>query len=316
VFDLNWCRTDFSQVALEGMPFHTTCLDIYMRQSRLRFGTVDVRGLMEWFIMDGDYNIVNKFPHHEDIRRCSDLWWLHLRGTEYLAANPVFVPRLAPILRSAIQTDAIFNVHSGAFSEEAATGPLTRSVSEIGFDILPDDLRLEILSYLGSKDIANLRLASGTFYQLPISIWRRLLRDEVPWLWEVWSDETPYYWTFINPVDLKAEAIAKDKFDVQTAAYRNVIEEEMPELLDDWKTAEEAVRVARPDPIVEAQTKGLESIVCSLPSERTNWYQLYTEITRNWKDLKGLHNRSLIWKDVEEIMNRIQKHREDGKISS
>ena len=42
-----------------------------------------------------------------------------------------------------------------------------------------------ILDNLGSKDIANLRLATPVFRQLPTIMFRRLLMEDMPWLFEV-----------------------------------------------------------------------------------------------------------------------------------
>lgn len=54
------------------------------------------------------------------------------------------------------------------------------------FMILSLELRLQILSSLTSKDIANLRLATPCFRQLPISFFHTLINKEMPWLWEAW----------------------------------------------------------------------------------------------------------------------------------
>ena len=41
-----------------------------------------------------------------------------------------------------------------------------------------------VLDNLGSKDIANLRLASTRFGELPDILFRRLLFEDLPWFWE------------------------------------------------------------------------------------------------------------------------------------
>ena len=95
-----------------------------------------------------------------------------------------------------------------------------------------------IVDYLPSKDIANLRLASATFRALPYSLFRRLLFEDMPWLWE-----------------------------------------------------------ARDMPIAE-----------------TDWHDLYCMTKFCWLGMKGLQNRRRIWKDVEEIVRRIERYRSEGKI--
>ena len=42
-----------------------------------------------------------------------------------------------------------------------------------------------ILDHLGSKDIANLRLATPAFRQLPTILFWRLLLEDTPWLYEM-----------------------------------------------------------------------------------------------------------------------------------
>ena len=41
-----------------------------------------------------------------------------------------------------------------------------------------------VTQYCSSKDIANLRLASRAFRQIPIIQFRRFVIEEMPWLWE------------------------------------------------------------------------------------------------------------------------------------
>jgi hypothetical protein len=84
--------------------------------------------------------------------------WHHRNGKEYLAANPLFVPALRPILESSISDDLAFDPRQGAFK--------LRQEINIGNDLfasLPPELHSLIFAHLNSKDIAHLRLASRTF---------------------------------------------------------------------------------------------------------------------------------------------------------
>ena len=96
-----------------------------------------------------------------------------------------------------------------------------------------------ILEHLGSKDIANLRLATPVFRQLPTILFRRLFLEDMPWLFEM--------------QDLDVASV--------------------------------------------------------------NWYDWYCKWKSGWEDVKGLRNRRRIWRDIEEIVSRIQKYRKEGKIS-
>ena len=91
-----------------------------------------------------------------------------------------------------------------------------------------------ILDYLGSKDIAKLRLATPVFRQLPTILFRRLLLEDMPWLFEV-----------------------KD-----------------------------------------------------LDVAKINWYDCYCALK------SGLRNRRRIWRDVEELIGRIQVYRSQGMIGA
>ena len=52
-----------------------------------------------------------------------------------------------------------------------------------------------------------------------------------------------------------------------------------------------------------------------LPVGSTDWYFLYTKMKFAWQNLKGVQNRKRMWKDVNEIVTRIEKYRIEGSIS-
>lgn len=54
---------------------------------------------------------------------------------------------------------------------------------------------------------------------------------------------------------------------------------------------------------------------CDLPVGNTDWYFLYTKMKFAWQNLKGVQNRKRVWKDVNEIVTRIEKYRKEGSIS-
>jgi hypothetical protein len=294
------------------MPFHPACFDIFARLSRRHFaGKVDVDGLMSWYILEHSYDDVYSFPHHPDVKKSSLQWWEYNSGHEYLAANPLFVPTLEEILGSVVETDPNFSTQLKAYAmyEKFTTG----SIGDI-FNTLPEELKFEVLGYLPSKDIANLRLASRKFRQLPILLWRKLLREEMPWLWEVGTTDEPFKWATVSYDHLQHDKAERDAVQTEIAAIHTIIREELPELLDAWKEGERALIASRPDIVLESYETALKSRIWSLPATQTNWFELYTRITRQWSELKGLQNRARIWKDVEEIISRIQKYRDEGKI--
>ena len=308
------------------MPFHPSCFDIFMRLSRIHFNRVDIDGLWSWYCREGDAQSIDDFPHHSDVNSARGgvhRWWDHQPGKEYLAANPLFMRRLTQIFNDAISHDPLFSSEIGAFEishTSSSASSADHDGSQIarhqdGFTKLPLELKLEILQYIGSKDIASLRLSSRAFRQLPISLWRRLLIEELPWLWEVWSTDLPYAWATVTPAQLKAEDEAKQAAQQRYLDALEIISEEMPEILEEWKAGETKAMLFRPDLLATSQAAAMKTYITSLPVINTDWYQVYRDITRHWKDLKGLQNRQRIWKAVEEVVRRIKQQRENDGSS-
>jgi hypothetical protein len=295
-----------------AMPFHPTCFDIFTRLSKQHLGCIDIHGLMSWRNLGfrGDPN--RNFSQDENVRRATEQMWAHHRRSEYLAANPLYIPALALILCAAVQDDPKFSAQNGAFAipQVRQSSRRQNTVLQDPFLKLPQELREHIVGYLDSPDIAPLRLASRAFQQLPVSLWYTLLRRETPWLWEVWSDHKPLLWTALEVPWIKAEEKERQEYAKDLERRRNVVKQEMPEILEEWNNGEQGY--AGPDAKKEAQK--LVETVQMLPRDRTNWYQLYRDITVHWKELRGLWNRERIWRDVEEIVGQIKMLREEGKI--
>ncbi|KAE8327871.1 hypothetical protein BDV39DRAFT_204587 [Aspergillus sergii] len=187
-------------------------------------------------------------------------------------------------------TDASFNLQAGVFNTLAALQNTVngRAVAPDNFSRLPQEIRNMILSYLNSQDIATLRLVSRTFYQLPVFLWYRLLKEEMPWLWEIWSDEHPYFWATMTAEDIKNNGnTVVDPHTSRPTIVSHIID--VQEHLSQWTL---------PKP----------------PYERTNWYILYRDIKRNWKELKGLRNRERIWNYQEKMLVGLKMHIQDVAI--
>lgn len=289
-----------------SMPFHPACFDIFTRLSRQNFnGQVDLNGLMGWFYLEHSYD-----QYHPDVKRSSSQWWHHTAGNEYLAANPLSAQGLDIILKSALTAESDFSTQFGAF----AVPEIFPTEAEDIFKTLPEELRLEVVSYLASKDIASLRLSSRIFRQLPIHLWHRLLREEMPWLWEVWTMDEPYKWAIVPFTQIQKDRTEEDAVKEKLEMIFAIIREELPELMDKFKEGGNALLTSRPDIVSSIHRNTMKAMIWKLPPTKTNWYKLYTCITRHWSDLKGLQNRARIWKDVEEIIIRIKSYRHEGQI--
>jgi hypothetical protein len=64
----------------------------------------------------------------------------------------------------------------------------------------------------------------------------------------------------------------------------------------------------------EAQRHRLPSPAPLLVADKTDWYHLRSEMAKNCSSLLGLKNRCRIWKDCKEILDRIHRYRDEGKI--
>ncbi|MCJ1433844.1 hypothetical protein MMC27_003209 [Xylographa pallens] len=246
--------TNYDTIAL---PFHPACFEIFKKVSQLRLGNIDVEGLWYWRALEGTYEgFFVKFPRDFAVRTVYNQgtpvygpFWQHEPGSEYLVANPIEIPGFSALLKNPTgsvgyrgSNKFVFYRHSQKLKDPKATNhdaPLRpKSLhSTDPFMKLSAELSDMVLACLSSKDIANLRLASSVFRQLPTILFRRLLLEEMPWFWE-----------------------------------------------------------AR-----------------GMPLEDTNWYDVYRKVKSCWL-FKGLQNRKRIWKDVEEVVRRIGKYRQEGKV--
>jgi hypothetical protein len=171
------------------------------------------------------------------------------------------------------------------FGAKGTTG--TNSNRDI-FGKLPNELRDMVLSSLGSKDIANLRLASRTFRNLPTTLWRELIEKEMPWIWEAWSDR-PY--PFIS-------CTTRPEFEAHDKAMKHRVQ--AAQGFGDEKKAKELKLIAR------EESRFRESRAAhQLSRLETDWHYLYCRLAREWKDIKGLRNRERIWEATEYIVDRI-----------
>lgn len=200
------------------------------------------------------------FPHTFAVKNARQQWWTHEPGCEYLVANPIDIPSFPLLLKSCVKEKMVvfpagkggsslvpYDVNHGIYSfkhpgptaslyHHSEDPPATSHFD--GFMKLPSELRYQILNSLSSRDIANLRTVTPAYRQLPVILFRSLIRREMPWLFEVEN----------------------------------------------------------------------------MPIGTTDWFMLYKMVKGCWQDLKGLRNRKRIWKDVEEVINRIDDCKKLGKI--
>jgi hypothetical protein len=280
------------------MPFHPWCFDIFCRQSKLQFQRINVEGLMTWRNAEFGWEDFGTFPRAKEVKASQEQWWCHDDGTEYLVANPLYVPGLPEILLAAAKNEGLHS-SSDPDSEIESSQPIanrptaSQNRQTDSLSSLPAEIRLMVIEYLDSSDITSLSIASRAFTQLPNSVWYKLVRKEMPWLWEAWEESecihNPSPWTILTTADIKCVVTAR-------SAYARALAEDSYTQLDAEKAAES--RFVLPI-IIPEQVK--------LPRATTDWHRVFMQIRLNWDKLKGLRNRQRIWVDVEEIVRRIQK---------
>ena len=196
--------------------------------------------------LEPDYeDFFERGPHDYAARSGNEQWWLHEPGCEYLSANPIEVPGLAKLVEPSKWGSAKKTTFGWRYKQTEDSYLSLHRIPPSKADAGPDpfgNLSAEIsdmiLENLGSKDIASLRLASRMFRQLPNLLFRRLLSEDMPWMWEF-----------------------------------------------------------------EGSQRG-----------KVDWHEMYMKSKFFWINLKGLQNRKRIWRNIEEVFKRIQRHREQGKI--
>ncbi|CAM1505918.1 Fc.00g115550.m01.CDS01 [Cosmosporella sp. VM-42] len=293
------------------LPFHPACLELFCQASCRLLGEVDVDGLME-FRNQSARNGHDALPmeRHPDVEDGLDQVWCSNIGDEYLAANPVLIPALPPILHQVVDVGNDFDVDESPFARRRSPVPKFQNSTD-PFCRLPQELIFCVIHHLGSKDIAELRLTSRAFTHLPNSLWYRLVLDELPWLYEAWSsDPEPSLWVTKDAIELYTNAKNRDEallaFTTRMENLREVAEEEMPEALQSLLADEGPFEWPQMG-VTEEVSAMLKLRPIGLPYLRTDWYSLYCKITSNWKVLRGLQNRARIWDDVQKIVHAIRE---------
>lgn len=224
----------------------------------------------------------------------------HEPGAEYLAANPVEIPGL----------NDIFDDCKGRHKEVVFNESKAGSSPDL-FAALSAELRLALLGLLDIRDVANLRLSSRSFRQLPQSYFHRLVLDEMPWVWEVPSLAEPAgdfdwhkLWQRLCGADggaCKDEQERSWLRDVRGRAFRQ-LQYELQAQGWFWDEPEfhDKVQAEAPDYDDQARKEIREAYASGRwPGKKPT-------------ELKGLRNRRRVWRDVEEILRRIEIKNQRG----
>ncbi|KUJ17088.1 uncharacterized protein LY89DRAFT_669511 [Mollisia scopiformis] len=170
-----------------GLPMHPSCFEIWKRISIEKTGKVDLHDIWAWRQLEGSYEaFFERFPRHPAVRQGKDQWWEHKPGAEWLAANPIDIPGLNLLINSCYREK--YNVNRSVHPVWRRPFPTTYSSSTTPNDPfwkLPQELRFAILEPLSGRDIANLRLVTPAYRDLPVILFRAVILSDFPWLWEI-----------------------------------------------------------------------------------------------------------------------------------
>lgn len=260
-----------------AVPFHPWCFGVYMKLCKLRLGHVEINKLVDYFDNIESYPLQYREEPDPAVQKAADENWVHISGDEWLAANPFYVPKLREILGRAMDTGPSFSPQDGAFEPLIS---MDKNTSD-PFARLPQEILDMIIDNLSTKDIASLRLVSRKFYQLHVSLWYRLIQEDMPWLWEVWSDEKPYFWATVTEGDIQQnKGETRIEFGEEKIMTHTI---NVDEHLAKWTMPIPAPR-------------------------RTNWFLLYTDVKRHWSKLRGLWNRRRIWNYQQGLIASLKMH--------
>ncbi|KAI7223503.1 hypothetical protein KC333_g455 [Hortaea werneckii] len=278
-----------------ALPLHPRCFELYQRVSLRCFGRVDIDGLWRLREEKGDY--VSRFegmPRNPDVDLVSEKWYSARPGTEYLAADPVDVPGLSTLIQSCL-------VERGDVCESVfdASEHMTKSAEHSDpFSRLPSELQHILLEQLSRQDVANLRLVSPAFKQLPQSYFRHLVETEMPWLWDV-SDLPKHLvdfhrlWCRLHEADGGSQQDLHEREWLEKTPKRKLsaLRDELE--LPTGFSAEWDKRAPKLEEEAEAEIQ--------LGYENGMWRRKPTKV------LLGLRNRRRIWQDLNVIVRMISE---------
>ncbi|KAK5739442.1 hypothetical protein LTR17_005347 [Elasticomyces elasticus] len=297
-------QTMINNEAMEGLgsdeewaiPVHEACFQMFERVSREKLGKVDLDGLWRLRDIEGDWPEGFKDPlKRSDIGIVSEQYYDCVQGTEYLVSHPLRVLGLDQLINSCAldgeaSCEVVFNVGQAVESHYDPFAALSPELCEL------------LLGHLERRDVANLRLASRCFRQLPQLYFRRLVETEMPWIWEVatlkgrkvdWHN----LWCRLSAADGGAGMDAKERHWLQQLPQdkNEILRQQLRkegltgmEMSKEWAKRSLNLKQEVDDDIKAANDAG------KWPAD-----------TRNAAEIRGLRNRRRIWEDLEEIVKRI-----------
>lgn len=150
---------------------------------------------------------------------------------------------------------------------------------------------------LSRKDVANLRLSSIYWRQLPQLYFHHLVLTEMPWLWEILSIASKdmdwhALWLRLSASD-GANNLDQEERGF-APAYREQVSATIREELKGHPDFHNELHARLPG-VVKMTEERVEA------EKRSGRWEVKGRVS----EIKGLRNRRRIWEDVEEILRRI-----------
>ena len=291
-------RANLAQDNSWATPVHPYCFDIFKRLSLEMLDKVDIDGLRELWRQRGMYAI----PSSADRYLVNQQFYTYYPGTDYLVANPLQIPGIEDLIK---RCEVAENEHHDVVFEASNVDP----ASHDPFVALSAELKQILILQLPYRAVANLRLASHSFRQLPQAYFRHLIKTEMPWFWEIESLQPKQ----VNWHKLWCELSAADGGSLVDEQQRKWIHDAKNPGSGAWDrligemSEDERMRYdiqprscageAYPD------SKDMARRLAPLRKERSlagRWWPKSTE-------LKGLRNRRRIYGDVRYVLHEINR---------
>ncbi|KAI7122572.1 hypothetical protein KC316_g18109 [Hortaea werneckii] len=243
----------------------------------------------------GDYaSRFEGMPRNPDVDLVTEKWYSARPGTQYLAAGPGDVPGLSTLIQSClvergVVCESVFDASEHMAESAGRSEPFSR---------LPSELQQILLEQISRQDVANLRLVSPAFKQLPQSYFRHLVETEMPWLWEI-SDLPKHLIDFYRLWCRLHEADGGSQQDLQEREWLTQTPRRKLDALRDElepRTGFSAEWDERA-PTLEEEAKA----EIQAGYESGMWLRKPTNV------LLGLRNRRRIWQDLDVIVRMISE---------
>ncbi|KAF7553515.1 hypothetical protein G7Z17_g3558 [Cylindrodendrum hubeiense] len=286
-----------------ALPFHPSCLEVFKQASLWRHGKIDVEALTGWWELEANETSFYQFPRDPAVIEARGQFWSHRSGTEHVVANPCYVPGLDSLFALAQQNEATAETVAVDEIEQPHHEPTVVDP----FSCLPQEVRTMILLQLAFEDIGKLQLSSRSFRHIPDGVFHALIIQEWPWVWEAWSQLDYSKWASKTSKELRA-FVESHQGQVESSDDGSLVSE--MEHANDESQSE----VRRNDP--SSLTKSVQTSRILQNAHTTDWRKVRLALSAKLANnqFKGLHNRQRIWKDCDEIMDRVENYRREGKL--